>query len=205
MQVMIGETLLSLIKGHIALESTDALVIPSHWDLRRGIVLDASVHFHAGVKLLEKCREIECCPIGEAILTDGYDLAAKYVIHAAGPSYEGGDSYEDEFLRAAYKNSLQRAVEKQLTSISFSSTSTGGFRYPMRLVATAILNTIVTFLKTEEHCLKLIQVVLPSRGNLKSYKIFSDVLCGLLLSESLAQRIAQSKNAIEKGYSELLN
>jgi O-acetyl-ADP-ribose deacetylase (regulator of RNase III) len=116
------------------------------------------------------------CPIGDAVITTGGDLKARYVIHAVGPVWQGGDEHEPELLASAYRRSLQVAAQNQLHSISIPSISTGAFVYPMRLAAPIALRTIIKFLETEQHTLDEVRMVLYSRENDRAYPIFAQTL-----------------------------
>lgn len=114
------------------------------------------------------------------MITHGYDLPARYVIHAVGPVYESGDEYEAELLAAAYQNSLRRAVEHGLRSISFPSISTGAFNYPMPQAAPIALRAIVEFLRTEPHWLELVRLVLYPEECAAAYEIHAEALRQIL-------------------------
>jgi O-acetyl-ADP-ribose deacetylase (regulator of RNase III) len=186
MEAMIGSTRLEITEGDIADQDTDAVVTAAHWDLQGGQGTDGSIHARAGVRLLEECRQIGGCPIGDAVITHGYDLPARFVIHAVGPVFETGEDYEADLLAAAYRNSLQRAVEQQLRSISFPSISTGAFGYPMRLAAPIALRAIVEFLQREVHQLELVRLVLYPQEAAASYQIHADALEQVLQAGSPA-------------------
>ena len=151
MQTIIGRTTLLLVTGDIADQDTDAVVTAAHWRLNKGTGTDGTIHSKGGPKIYEECRRIGSCPVGDAVITTGGDLKARYVIHAVGPVWRGGDEGEPQLLASAYRRSLQVAVEHRLHSISFPSISTGAFGYPMRLAAPIALETIIEFLVKEQH------------------------------------------------------
>src|ERR1051325_10997471 len=151
-ETKIGRTLLRWLTGDIAEQDTDAVVTAAHWRLNKGAGTDGTIHTKVGPKIYEECRRIGGCPIGDAVITTGGDLKARFVIHAVGPVWRGGDEHEPELLASAYRRSLQVAVEHGLHSISFPSISTGAFVYPLRLAAPVALKTIVEFLRQEQHC-----------------------------------------------------
>lgn len=148
MQAMIGGTRLELVEGDIAEQDTNAVVTAAHWDLAGGQGTDGSIHFKAGPELLAECRTIGGCPIGDAVITQGYHLKARYVIHAVGPVYEEGSEHEADLLACAYQSSLRVAAENNVRSISFPSLSTGAFCYPMDLAAPIALRALIDFLET---------------------------------------------------------
>lgn len=119
---------------------------------------------------MEECREIGGCPTGEARMTSGGNLMARYVIHAVGPVYNNGVSGEDSLLANAYRNSLRLGVEKGLKSVAFPSLSTGAYDYPLREAASIALKTVVEFLKTEQHGLELVRFVLFDRRTLEEFE-----------------------------------
>jgi O-acetyl-ADP-ribose deacetylase (regulator of RNase III) len=101
---------LELIEGDISEQDTDAVVTAAHWDLAGGQGTDGSIHFKAGPELLKECLSIGGCPIGDAVISRGYNLKARYVIHTVGPVYEEGSDLEAELLACAYTSSLRVAT-----------------------------------------------------------------------------------------------
>jgi O-acetyl-ADP-ribose deacetylase (regulator of RNase III) len=159
-EVQIGKTRLRLVTGDIAEQDTDAVVTAAHWRLNKGTGTDGTIHSKGGPKVYEECRKIGGCPIGDAVITTGGNLKARYVIHAVGPVWRGGDEDEPKLLASAYRRSLHVAVENNLRSISFPSISTGAFAYPINLAAPVALKTIVEFLRRSEHNLDEFRMVL---------------------------------------------
>ena len=176
MHILVGHTRLELMEGDIAEQDTDAVVTAAHWDLAGGQGTDGSIHYKAGPQLLAACREIGGCPIGDAVLTGGYNLKARYVIHAVGPVYEEGSEEEFALLVGAYQNSMRVAAENHLHSIAFPSISTGAFCFPMSRAAPIALSAIVEFLQTQVHELDLVRVVLYAREVPEAYSIFAQAL-----------------------------
>src|SRR5580658_8193041 len=132
-EVQIGKTRLRLVTGDIAEQDTDAVVTAAHWRLNKGTGTDGTIHSKGGPKVYEECRKIGGCPIGDAVITTGGNLKARYVIHAVGPVWRGGDEDEPKLLASAYRRILHVAVENNLRSISFPSISTGAFAYPINV------------------------------------------------------------------------
>jgi O-acetyl-ADP-ribose deacetylase (regulator of RNase III) len=163
MRVEVGATRIELVEGNIAHQDTDAVVTAAHWDLRGGQGTDGAIHGMAGPELLAECRTIGACPIGGAVITLGYALKARYVIHAVGPVWDKGKLHEAELLASAYEESLRLADVHGLRSISFPSISTGAFGYPTRLAAPVAMAAIVRFLEEKRHGLRLVRVVLYPR------------------------------------------
>lgn len=178
MSVRVGSSELQLVEGDIADQETDAIVTAAHWDLAGGQGTDGSVHFKAGPRLLEECRAIGGCPIGGAVITRGYELKARYVIHAVGPVWERGRD-EGPLLASAYEESLRLAVAHGLRSISFPSISTGAFNFPMRGAAAIAMRAIVTSLRRSQP-LDLVRMVLYPRESKAAYGIYVEALRAVL-------------------------
>lgn len=169
MNIRIGKTTLALIRGDITIEETDAIVNAANSVLAGGGGVDGAIHRAGGPKIMEECRKIGGCPTGKAVMTNGGDLKAKYVIHAVGPIYRDGNSDESGLLASAYRNSLEIAVKKGISSISFPSISTGAYGYPIKDAAKIALNTVIEFI-IEHGKPELVRFVLFSDRDLKVYK-----------------------------------
>ena len=123
-------------KGDITVLNVDAIVNAANSTLMGGGGVDGAIHKAAGSKLKEECKDIinstfpNGLPTGEAVITKGYNLSAKYIIHTVGPIYRGGENGEEILLYNAYYNSLKVAEENQIKRIAFPNISTGAFRYP---------------------------------------------------------------------------
>ena len=150
----INRTKLSLIKGDITLQSTDAIVNAANSSLMGGGGVDGAIHRAGGPAILDECKRIVSkvgrLPTGQAVITTGGNLTAKHVIHTVGPIWHGGKNKEPELLASAYRESLQLAVENGLRTISFPSISTGAYGYPVRLASQTALQTVIDFLKTND-------------------------------------------------------
>jgi O-acetyl-ADP-ribose deacetylase (regulator of RNase III) len=176
MQSTFGDTVLELVEGDIADQSTDAVVTAAHWKLHGGDGTDGAIHSKGGPKIMEECRRIGSCPIGCAVITCAGNLQARYVIHAVGPIYIGDDEGDSDLLRSAYQSSLRLAAEHQLRSVSFPSISTGAFGYPIHLAAPIALRAITDFLRSEEHGLELVRMVLYRYDNPVALSTFEAAL-----------------------------
>ncbi len=160
MRITIADATLELVQGDITQQSVDAIVNAANSGLAGGGGVDGAIHRAGGPTIMQECRKIGGCPTGEARITSGGDLFARYVIHAVGPIYRNGVSGEDLLLANAYRNSLKLAIEYSISSVAFPSLSTGAYRYPVRDAAKIALTTVSEFLKTEGHSLQLVRFVL---------------------------------------------
>jgi O-acetyl-ADP-ribose deacetylase (regulator of RNase III) len=110
--------------------------------------VDGAIHRAAGPELLKECRAIGGCSTGDARLTKGYQLPAKYVIHTVGPVWQGGGHHEDDLLAACYRHSLSIALRERIRSIAFPAISTGVYRFPLERAASIAANEVDVFLGT---------------------------------------------------------
>lgn len=170
MEIKINSTTLSLIKGDITMEDTDAIVNAANSRLAGGGGVDGAIHRAGGPKIMEECRKIGGCPTGSAVITTGGNLKARYVIHTVGPVYRDGKNREAELLSSAYRKSLELAASKGLKSIAFPSISTGAYGYPINEASEIALNTVLEFIKTTVAPLQIIRFVLFSDKDLKVYE-----------------------------------
>lgn len=133
-------------QGDITLLDADAIVNAANSALAGGGGVDGAIHRAAGPELLQACRKLGGCPQGNAVLTDGFKLPAKYVIHAVGPVWRGGDCDEPEVLAACYRNSLRVAATKVCKTIAFSAISTGVYGYPKPEAVDVAVKEVVSLL-----------------------------------------------------------
>ncbi len=127
-------------QGDITRLGVDAIVNAANTSLLGGGGVDGAIHRAAGPGLLEECRSLGGCPTGEARITRGYQLRARYVIHTVGPIWRGGSSGEAELLAQAYRSCFALAREHDLRSLAFPSVSTGAYRYPLREAVQIVLS-----------------------------------------------------------------
>ena len=160
-----------LVEGDITVEAVDAIVNAANSALIPGGGVDGAIHRAAGPELAAACRAIGGCPPGEARVTPGFRLRARYVIHTVGPIYGGGQR-DAEVLAAAHRASLELAAAHGLTSIAFPAISTGVYGYPVAEAAPVALAAVRDFLAGDS-VLSLVRFVLWSHG---TYAVFSTAL-----------------------------
>ncbi len=176
MEITIGKTKLILKIGDITEENTDAIVNAANSTLMGGGGVDGAIHRKGGSAILEECKKIrqtlypEGLPTGEAVITTGGKLKARYVIHTVGPICHGkfGET-EEKLLYNAYYNSLKLAKEKGLRTVSFPSISTGAYRCPPEKAAKTALKAIIEFLKKYDY-IQEVRVVLFTEDIYKTFK-----------------------------------
>lgn len=171
-KVTINKSVLELIEGDITEQETDAIVNAANSSLLGGGGVDGAIHRAGGPKILEECRKLGGCPTGEARITTGGNLKAKYVIHTVGPIYSGGQRHEAELLASAYKNSLSLASQHKLKSVAFPSISTGAYGYPVNEAATVALKVIINYFKTHTD-IEVVRFVLFGQ---KAYQAYDKAL-----------------------------
>jgi O-acetyl-ADP-ribose deacetylase (regulator of RNase III) len=150
---------LALIRGDITKLAVDAIVNAANTTLLGGGGVDGAIHRAAGPELLVECKTLGGCPPGEAKITHGYLLPARFVIHTVGPVWSGGDRGEPETLANCYRNSLQVAVANNVRTIAFPAISCGVYRYPIAAAAAIAVKTTTEFLRENNSIEKVTFVV----------------------------------------------
>ncbi len=154
MEVTVNKTKLSLISGDITEQDTDAIVNAANPGLMGGGGVDGAIHHAGGPAILEECKQIRDekgrLPTGDAVITTGGKLKARYVIHTVGPVWYGGVKDERELLASAYLESLKLAVANGCKTVSFPSISTGVYRFPIKAASQIGLQAVIDFINQDE-------------------------------------------------------
>jgi O-acetyl-ADP-ribose deacetylase (regulator of RNase III) len=136
---------IEIVSGDITKLEVDAIVNAANTSLLGGGGVDGAIHRAAGPELLAECRALNGCATGQAKITKGYRLPARWVIHTVGPVWRGGNADEDQLLADCYRNSLQLAVENGVKTIAFPAISTGVYRFPVGRAAGIAIRTVTAF------------------------------------------------------------
>ncbi len=141
---------IQIVTGDITRQSVDAIVNAANNSLLGGGGVDGAIHRAAGAGLLRECRTLHGCATGEAKITAGYDLPARYVIHTVGPVWRGGGEGEPQLLASCYRNVMALATARGLASIAVPSISTGAYGYPLQPATRIALETVAEHLVLQE-------------------------------------------------------
>jgi len=156
---MTSASKVEIVRGDITKLEVDAIVNAANTTLLGGGGVDGAIHRAAGPELLAECRTLGGCEPGEAKITRGYHLPARFVIHTVGPIWHGGKHEEAETLANCYRNSLRLAVENGIKTIAFPAISCGAYAYPIQEAARIAMNTIDEFLANTDNLDKVIFVL----------------------------------------------
>jgi O-acetyl-ADP-ribose deacetylase (regulator of RNase III) len=152
-----------VVKGDITVLDVDAIVNAANTTLLGGGGVDGAIHRAAGPGLLEECRKLGGCPTGDARVTRGYNLPARWVIHTVGPVWHGGDQDEDHLLASCYRTSLGLATLHNASTIAFPAISTGAYRFPLQRAAAIAIRETGRYLARDAHIRKLYHVCFDQR------------------------------------------
>ena len=163
---------ITVTQGDITKQKVDAIVNAANTSLLGGGGVDGAIHRAAGRQLLEECRTLWGCATGDAKITRGYHLPAKYVIHTAGPVWGGGARGEDEMLASCYRRSLEVAVKHGVKSIAFPCVSTGVYGFPQERAAKIAVREVTKFLDENPSIEKVVFVCFLQRD----YELYAELL-----------------------------
>lgn len=168
-------TKFQIIKADITKLAVDAIINPANKTLLGGMGLDGAIHKAAGPFLLDECRMLKGCGVGEAKMTKGYELPAKYIIHTVGPVWRGGGFDEEILLARCYNSCLGLAIKKRIKTLAFPSVATGVYGFPVFKAAPTVLNEVKNFVSANDVFEKII-FVLFSDHDLAEYKHWYQVV-----------------------------
>lgn len=157
-----------LIQGDITKIEADCIVNAANSSLLGGGGVDGAIHRAAGSELVNECRLLGGCKTGQAKITKGYKLPAKYIIHTVGPVYNGGQNGEPELLASCYRESLKMAEKEMIQTIAFPCISTGIYAYPFDQACKIALDTIISFLN-DSQVIKQVILVCFSKSDYGRY------------------------------------
>jgi O-acetyl-ADP-ribose deacetylase (regulator of RNase III) len=147
-----------VVEGDITKQQVEAIVNAANSTLLGGGGVDGAIHRAAGPGLVEECRKLGGCPTGQAKITKGYNLSAKWVIHTVGPVWRGGAGREDELLASCYRTSLELAVEMGTRTIAFPAISTGAYGFPLERATAIAVREVRSFLEKNPSLEKVVFV-----------------------------------------------
>ncbi|MCL2155505.1 MAG: O-acetyl-ADP-ribose deacetylase [Leptospirales bacterium] len=159
-------------KGDITHENSDAIVNAANTSLLGGGGVDGAIHKAAGPELLKECRTFGGCNPGEARITKGYNLKAGYIIHTPGPIYKDGRESEAQVLKNSYWNSMNLVKEYNLKSVSFPAISTGVYNYPKEEAAEIAVKTVIEFMEKEGYVVDIVFILFDDTN----YNIYNKTL-----------------------------
>jgi O-acetyl-ADP-ribose deacetylase len=139
-----------IVQGDITKQVVDAIINAANKKLFGGGGVDGAIHRAAGSQLLEECRQLHGCGVGQAKITKGYDLPAKWVIHTVGPVWQGGDLQEDRLLATCYRNCLALAEQYLVKTMAFPAISTGVYSFPLERATRIAVAEVKQFLETND-------------------------------------------------------
>lgn len=166
---------IEILKGDITKLTIDAIVNAANTSLLGGGGVDGAIHRAAGPKLLDECKSLNGCNTGEAKITKGYNLPAKFVIHTVGPIWNGGRNNEDEQLTNCYLNTLKLAVENKIKTLAFPAISTGLYGFPLERATQIAIKTVKNFIQSD----KVIQKIIFVCFDQNTYQTYENIFASI--------------------------
>lgn len=166
---------IEIIIGDITKQKIDAIVNAANSSLLGGGGVDGAIHRAAGPQLIEFNRKLGGCKTGEAKISPGFKLPAKYIINTVGPVWNGGNQNEDNLLANCYSNSLRLAIENKIKTIAFPAISTGVYHFPLERATKIALKTIKNFLEENDSIEKIVLVCFDSIAKETYLKIYEEI------------------------------
>jgi O-acetyl-ADP-ribose deacetylase (regulator of RNase III) len=163
---------ITVIEGDITQQRVDAIVNAANESLLGGGGVDGAIHRAAGPELLAECRTLGGCPTGQAVITRGYRLPARWIIHTVGPVWRGGKANEDALLASCYRTSLALAAQHNLRTIAFPAISTGAYDFPLERATRIAVTEVKKFLERDTSMEEVIFVCFGSAA----YEVYRAVL-----------------------------
>ncbi len=186
-----------IIRDDITKVSVDAVVNPTNPSFTGDGGVDKAIHLAAGPELSEECRKLGGCGIGQAKITKGYNLLAKYIIHTVGPIWQGGMHNEEQLLADCYKNSLELAKDHELKSIAFPLISSGTLGYPKDRALSTAISVISDFSLNNEMMIYL--VVFDKKAYMLSEKLFTSIT-QYIDDKYIKEHICENRGDYERSY-----
>jgi O-acetyl-ADP-ribose deacetylase (regulator of RNase III) len=156
---------ITVVEGDITRQRVEAIVNAANNSLLGGGGVDGAIHRAAGPELLAECRQLGGCPTGEAKITGGYNLPARWVIHTVGPVWRGGNHHEDELLARCYRRSFELVEAHHIRTVAFPSISTGAYGFPMERAARIAVTEVKDFLARNDTVEKVSLVCFGRRAH----------------------------------------
>ncbi len=164
-----------IVEGDITKQKVDAIVNAANNSLLGGGGVDGAIHRAAGPELIKECKTLGGCPTGQAKITRGYKLPAKFIIHAVGPVYRNGRYNEPELLANCYRNCLRLAVENNVKTIAFPAISTGAYGYPLAEATRIAMKETKAFLEKDKTIEKVVFVCFGKQTYETYKRIFTEI------------------------------
>jgi O-acetyl-ADP-ribose deacetylase (regulator of RNase III) len=176
MSIVPAKTRIFVVEGDITKQKVDAIVNAANTTLLGGGGVDGAIHRAAGAELLEECRTLGGCPTGQAKITKGYRLPAKWIIHTVGPVWRDGNHHEDELLTSCYRSCFELVVQHDIRRVAFPSISTGAYGFPMERAARIAVRQAKAFLEQNASVEKVVLVCFGQHAFDLHQKIVAEML-----------------------------